>query len=440
MIRECIIQSKPVYIFIPLDLVDEEVPESLLDQPLDLDLPTDAFREKSIADAVPAIQEQLYASKNPAIFVDCLVQRHNAVSELKGLVEKLRFPVYTSNMGKGIIDETEPYYVGVYNGTVSAPGLTEAFRDHDLVLVIGSLPSDTNSGGFTRQIPPEKMIELFPDKVTVAKGTKTFTGCHMKNLLRKLTQSITPDKLPSITIPQLPQPPFEDDHEAKTITQSWIWHRIAAFLREWDVVYGETGTAAFGLPDATFPPNTTWITQTYFGSIGYATPSALGAELALTDLVAENKRPRGRTVLVTGDGSLQLTLQEIGTMIHYGLKPVVFVINNAGYTIERVIHGAKQPYNDIVPYNFAHMLALFGMGEAEAEENFHRVTTKAEFEDVARKESVRNPKKVQVVEVVMEPLDAPWRLVGQVATRGEESVRKMKEAGFKIREPMPRRP
>lgn len=179
---------------------------------------------------------------------------------------------------------------------------------------------------------------------------------------------------------------------------------------------------------------TSWITQTYYGSIGYATPSALGADVALTEHAEDGTRPRGRTLLLTGDGSLQLTIQEVGTMIHYGLAPVIFLINNAGYTIERVIHGARQPYNDIVPYNFSHTLQLFGMPEDEAKANFHRVATKAEFEEVVAKESVRHPNKVQLIEVVMDALDAPWRLVNQVATRGEESIKKMKEAGFKIRE------
>lgn len=119
-------------------------------------------------------------------------------------------------------------------------------------------------------------------------------------------------------------------------------------------------------------------------------------------------------------------------MIQYGLQPVIFLINNAGYTIERVIHGAKQPYNDIVPYNFAHTLQLFGMPDFEAKENFHRCTTREEFDKAVAKATVRNPKKVQIVEVVMDAMDAPWRLISQVATRGEATIKKMQDAGFRM--------
>ena len=131
---------------------------------------------------------------------------------------------------------------------------------------------------------------------------------------------------------------------------------------------------------------------------------------------------------------MMLTVQEIGNMVKMKLKPIIFVINNAGYTIERVIHGAKMSYNDIVPFNYEHMLPFFNMPAEEAKKCFHKATNKAELEDILNKDSVKNPQSVQVVEIMMEMLDVPWRLATQVATRGPEAVKEMKEAGFKVRE------
>lgn len=218
------------------------------------------------------------------------------------------------------------------------------------------------------------------------------------------------------------------------ITQSWIWHRIAEWMQPHDVVFGETGTAAFGLPDADFPSNIHWITQTYYGSIGYATPAALGADLALTDNAAKKGKPRGRTLLVTGDGSLMLTVQEIGNMVKQQVHPIIFLINNAGYTIERVIHGARASYNDIVPFKYEHMLPFLDMPESEAKKCYHKAATKMELEEILSLDRVKNPKNVQVVEIVMDMLDVPWRLATQVAMRGPAAVKEMKEAGFKLRE------
>jgi len=131
---------------------------------------------------------------------------------------------------------------------------------------------------------------------------------------------------------------------------------------------------------------------------------------------------------------MQLTLQEIGTMIHYGLQPIIFLINNDGYTIERVIHGARQKYNDIVPYNWAYTLQLFGMSDEEAKKCFHRCELKTELEGIVAKKDVQEPRKTQLIEVKMDAFDSPWRLTSQVATRGEATVKMMKEAGFKVRD------
>jgi len=92
-----------------------------------------------------------------------------------------------------------------------------------------------------------------------------------------------------------------------------------------------------------------------------------------------------------------LTVQEIGNMVKQGLQPIILVINNAGYTIERVIHGARQSYNDIVPFDYKHMLPFFNMPESEARQNFHRAENKAELEEIFELERVREPKTVQVV-------------------------------------------
>ena len=431
VLRECFVKSGPVYIFVPIDLVDQQVSGKGLQTPLKLEPDQD---EKAVEEASKNVMDALSSSKNPALFVDCLTHRHQASAEARELVDKLGIPVYTSNMGKGIIDETNKYYVDVYNGGPSRPGVQEAFDKHDFVLVLGNLPSDTNAGGFTRIIPENAAYVNAHD--VVIRGWKTHGKVPIKAVLRKLTALSSSYKIPSVENPRLslPERPLEDDLDSKLITQSWVWHRIAEWMQPGDAVFGETGTAAFGLPDATFPPNISWATQTYYGSIGYCTPAALGADLALADMSKHQGKPRGRVLLCTGDGSMMLTVQEIGNMIKMNLQPVIFLINNAGYTIERVIHGARATYNDIVPFNYEHMLPFFNMPVEEAKKNFHKATTKAELEDILAKDGVKNPRSVQVVEIMMDMLDVPWRLSTQIATRGPEAVKEMREAGFKVRE------
>lgn len=222
-----------------------------------------------------------------------------------------------------------------------------------------------------------------------------------------------------------------DDNGATHITQAWVWGRLAAWLRPGDFLFADTGTAAFGFTEHPFPANFSFQTQSYYGSIGWATPAALGCAAALRELAQETNDPqRRRTLLITGDGSFQLTMAEVGTMIARGLEPIIMVINNAGYTIERIIHGAKQGYNDIAPYNFRYTLQLFGMSDEQAKQNFRRVRTKAEMEEVLGSKAFEEQEGVKMVEVMMEKIDAPVKLVEQLAMRGEEQIVKMKEAGF----------
>jgi pyruvate decarboxylase len=433
VLRECFVKSGPVYIFVPIDIVDLQVPAAGLKKPLDLTPPQD---EKLIQAATDAVLQTLYESKSPAIFVDCLVDRHNAIKELETLVDKVSCPIFSTNMGKGIIDETHPNYLGVYNGMVSGLGVAAAIEKSDCVLIVGSLASDTNSGGFTRKVLPENAIYLDAFTTTV-KGV-TFSPAPLKPLLASIISQINTSQVPTTSIPTLPPRPQEDDIAATEVTQSHLWPTLAAFLQPHDVLFGETGTAAFGIPDSTFPANIQWITQTYYGSIGWATPAALGAEFALLDQAAAGTRPRGRTVLVTGDGSMMLTAQEIGNMVKQNLSPLIIIINNAGYTIERVIHGAKQSYNDIVPFAYEHLLPFFNMPVEQAKGNFHRAATKAELDEVLAREQVRDPvgygKGPQVIEIIVGMLDVPWRLATQVGTRGPEAIKEMRDAGFKVRD------
>jgi pyruvate decarboxylase len=164
VIRECYIQSGPVYIYLPLDLSTEYVPSSLLDNPIDLSPKVDISAQEK---AVAAIRDALLLSKNPCLLIDALVHRFDAAAEVKDVTCKLGIRFYSSIVGKGVIDEDDPLYIGLYNGAISAPGVEAAWMESDLTILLGCLPSDTNSGGFSRKIDPSRTIEINPFDVVV---------------------------------------------------------------------------------------------------------------------------------------------------------------------------------------------------------------------------------------------------------------------------------
>lgn len=143
-------------------------------------------------------------------------------------------------------------------------------------------------------------------------------------VLRKLLTVLKGAKLPSIQNFVLPAQPVPEDINSEAIVQSWIWKRIGKFARSRDIVIAESGTAQFGFPDATFAAGVKYVTQVYYGSIGYSVGCCLGAAMAQREMQENMVAQTGRTILVVGDGSLQLTVQEIGTMIKHGLKPIMY--------------------------------------------------------------------------------------------------------------------
>jgi indolepyruvate decarboxylase len=162
-----------------------------------------------------------------------------------------------------------------------------------------------------------------------------------------------------------------------------LYPRWERFLKPDDILVAETGTASMGLGFAHMPAGATFHNQTLWGSIGWATPASLGVAVAAPDK---------RVILVTGDGSHQMTAQDIGQFARLGLKPVVFVLNNDGYLIERLL--CKDPgieYNDIARWNYSRLPAAFGCNDWQT----FRVTTCAEL-DVAMAAAASAPTGVYV--------------------------------------------
>jgi indolepyruvate decarboxylase len=109
-------------------------------------------------------------------------------------------------------------------------------------------------------------------------------------------------------------------------------------------VVADQGTAFYGAVALRLPRDVRFIGQALWASIGYALPAAFGAQTAAPDR---------RVVLLVGDGAALMTAQEIGSMLRDGQRPIVVLINNEGYTIERAIHGPEAPYNDIPRWDWS---------------------------------------------------------------------------------------
>lgn len=427
-IRDAYIYQRPVYVGLPANLVDLKVPANLLDIPINLELkPNDPEAEDEVIESILALVK---LAKNPIILVDACAGRHDCKQEAKSLVEVTQFPVFTTPMGKGTIDEggvsgevydNDPELIktvgqklyegnlvssrfgGVYVGTLSEPHVKEAVENADLILSVGALLSDFNTGSFSYSYKTKNVIEFHSDYTKIKQAT--FPGVQMKECLQHLLRVIAPIVKDYVPMPvprvKLVNTPCVREN---ALTQEWLWTRVSSWFREDDIIITETGTSAFGIVQSKFPNNTVGISQVLWGSIGYTVGATLGAVMA-----AEEIDPKKRVVLFIGDGSLQLTVQEISTMVKWNTKPYLFVLNNEGYTIERLIHGANANYNDIQPWNNLAILPLFNAINYET----FRISSVGEAEDLFNNKEFAINDKIRMIEVMLPRMDASNNLVMQ---------------------------
>ncbi|OAX81058.1 pyruvate decarboxylase [Emergomyces africanus] len=407
-IRQCWLRSQPVYITLPTDMVKQKVEGERLKVPIDLKLPENEVEKEEYV--VDVVLKYLQAAKSPVILVDACAIRHRVLEEVEDLVKKSGLPTFVTPMGKSAVDETLPNYGGVYAGDASSTVVKERVESSDLILNVGAIKSDFNTAGFTYRIGRMNSIDFHSNYVAVRYSE--YPNVHMKGVLRKVVDrmgklNITPS--PKITN-QLPE---QDPRESSSaVTHAWFWPTVGQWLREKDVIITETGTANFGIWQTRFPKGVIALSQVLWGSIGYALGACQGAALA-----AKQRNQGQRTVLFIGDGSFQLTAQELSTMIRHKLAPIIFVICNDGYTIERCIHGWDAVYNDIQPWKFKDIVPAFGAKPNTFKT--HSVKTKEELTTLFADESFSSAKVLQLVELHMPKEDAPaaLRLTAEAAAK-----------------------
>jgi indolepyruvate decarboxylase len=329
-------EKLPVYMEFPSDIayLEIEVPTA----PLVLaEAPSDPERLRS---CIAAVAGRLSAAKSPVILVDTDAARFGVAAELMELAEKLQAPVAVINAAKGVIDESFARYVGIYAGQGSEPGVCETVESSDCLLAIAYRPIEVTTGDFTASLPANT-IHARAHSVDV--GHDNYQAVTLKEVLRGVI-----DAVPQVSgrasrhVAPAAIPGSHIDPKAK-LTQAFYWPSIQAYLRPGDVLYVDNGTS-FSLLGLKLPPGCTFIGSINWGSIGYSVGALLGALTAA---------PERRHILLIGDGSFQVTAQELSTILRHDHKPVIMLINNGGYTIERGYLGKTEPYNDVANWSYA---------------------------------------------------------------------------------------
>jgi len=393
LIWEALYHHRPVYMAFPTDVANQPIVSTAA--PLGPPKSDPASLEKAVA----AISEALHAAKTACILPGVLVDRAGLQDAVQEFVDASGLPFATMLMDKSTLEEQQPAYIGMYDGKLMDEAVREYVETCDAVVLIGTILTDFSTGAYTAHLDPEKTIDIRHHHTQV--GTKVYPNVEMKDVLSELVRRVTKRNQ---------KPPVQPGSlgpvrgaGSDPITADALYARWANFIKPNDIVITETGTSGFGMAFALLPKGAKFYNQTLWGAIGYATPAAFGAAVAAPDR---------RIVLITGEGSHQLTAQEISQFGRRGLKPIVFVLNNSGYLIERLL--CKDPnieYNDLAQWHYADLPKALGCDDWFTA----RVTTCGEFDQALKATSEGSG--AAYIEVVTDKYAAP-----PVALKFHESV------------------
>ncbi|EIA3337982.1 alpha-keto acid decarboxylase family protein [Salmonella enterica] len=342
----------------------------------------------------------LMNSRRIALLADFLAGRFGLRPLLQRWMAETPIAHATLLMGKGLFDEQHPNFVGTYSAGASSKEVRQAIEDADRVICVGTRFVDTLTAGFTQQLPAERTLEIQPYASRIGETWFNLPMAQAVSTLRELCLECA--FAPPPPTRSAGQPVRIDKGE---LTQESFWQTLQQYLKPDDIVLVDQGTAAFGAAALSLPDGAEVVVQPLWGSIGYSLPAAFGAQTACPDR---------RVILIIGDGAAQLTIQEMGSMLRDGQAPVILLLNNDGYTVERAIHGAAQRYNDIASWNWTQIPPALNVAQ-QAE--CWRVTQAIQLAEVL--ERLARPQRLSFIEVMLPKADLPELL--RTVTRALEA-------------------
>jgi indolepyruvate decarboxylase len=378
---------KPIYFVVAIDLVTKPIVQHVI--PV---TKPDMTSQTALQAALQHIRGLLKGTDNVVLLSDMLTLRFGLRDEVQQLAISLNLPAASMMLGKSGFDERHPNYIGVYGGVFGSEQVRNIVERAGCVIAVGMIWTDINTANYTAKLDRLRLIDIQPESVRV--GEAMYEQVLAVDLIAALKGNgwRRSGSLPQVAFPY----DAMSGEPEQPICAASYYPRIQRMLKDKDILVVETGTSAYGMSQVRLPAEADYICQQGWQSIGYATPAAFGACIAAADR---------RVLLFTGDGSLQLTVQEISTMLDNGCRPILFILNNNGYTIEKYLNvkTANQLYNQIPAWRYTMLAETFG-GQAFTAQ----VRTNRELEDAIITVQKEQLSKLCIIElIVSDPMDAP---------------------------------
>jgi indolepyruvate decarboxylase len=375
--------KRPGYIEIPRDMVDIVPHISHAYHGPEVRSDADAARE-----AANEAAELITRAKKPIIIADVEIHRFGLQDKVVALAEQAKIPIAATLLGKSVIRETHPLYIGLYEGAMGRQEITRFVEESDCVLLLGAFMTDINLGIFTANIDVGRCIYATSEELRI--HYHHFHGVELGHFIEALLERKprpAEREIPAELRPD--RKPYTLQADAKITTRRLI-ARLDQQIDDQTIVIADIGDSLFAATELTTHERTEFISPAYYTSMGFSVPAALGALAG---------RSEARAVVICGDGAFQMTGMELSTIIRQGLAPIVIVLDNHGYGTERILHPGKWEYNEIHPWKYAELPRVLGGGVG------YEIRTEGEF-DQALQTAWQNRASASILQVHIDEDDA----------------------------------
>jgi len=353
-----------------------------------------------LAEAVAEAVRRISAAKRPAILACVEIHRFGLQEKLLELAEGAGIPITATILGKSVVSEIHPLFVGIYEGAIGREEVTRFVEDSDCLILLGAFMTDMNLGLYTANLDSTKCIYATSEALQISHHH--FHGVLLEDFIQGLIDAKL--KAPPQTLPPRPAPDKFVLRPQEPITIMRLMARLNQTLDESTVVVADVGDALFASSELVIHKQTEFISPAYYTSMGFGVPAALGAMVARPDL---------RPIVLVGDGAFQMTGMELSTIVRRGLAPIVIVLDNQGYGTERLLHPGDHVFNEIHPWHYHRLPEVLGGGVGYA------VRTEADF-DLALRCSLAQREQMSLIHVYLDRHDASTalhRLAGRLSSR-----------------------
>jgi indolepyruvate decarboxylase len=398
VLATCVRYKRPVYLEIPRDVVHVQPETTPTYKQSELRSDT-----RALSEAVEETVRRIENARQPVFLLGVEVHRFGLQEEVVRLAEESGIPMAATMLGKGVVAETHPLYMGLYEGALGREEVTKYVEASDCVLMLGTFMTDINLGIYTAELDLADCIDVTSEQLRIR--YHHYHDVRLEDFVRALSARHPRPKNP---IPPAPTEFWKDPFTLRPkerITITRMIDRLDEQLEDNTVVIADVGDALFGATELTTRGKTEFISPAYYTSMGFAVPAALGVHVA---------RPEARVVAIVGDGAFQMTGMELSNLVRHKFPTVVIVLDNNGYGTERLLHPGDWRFNEIQPWQYHRLPEVLGGGTG------YLVRTEGDF-NTALNAAWRDRSGPSIIQVLLDPHDAS-RALAKMAERMSKTV------------------